>query len=325
MERSVRLGSLIWFATGAAAMLLATVIVLQAWGVDAAPGDSDATLVATTPCRLADTRSDAQFNVGPKSSPFGPGETATIDARGDEGECPATSLPDDAVALALNVTALNASQNSFVTIWSDGDRPNSSSLNPTPGQPPTPNAVIAELSASGSFDVYNENGTVDIVIDVVGHYTASSLHELNDRLLAAEAAIQQLDEREAFAATSEFDGATMLTSTPTDMVSLEVTAPVAGQVTVTSHAGVRHDGADGDDVVCKIFESNEPVGPLTQVNIAHIQWFETHDPANDTTLNGTRVFDVPAGTHTFDLTCMELGDGGWVWDRSLSAIFTPAR
>ncbi len=147
--------------------------------VDAVTSSGERTVyTAVVPCRLIDTRPDAQFNVGPRTTPLGQGETDTFDARGAQGECPAASLPDDAVALALNVTALDATADGFLTFWADGTRPNAASLNPSPAQPPVPNAVTTEQSASGSFNVYNENGTVDIVIDVLGYYTD---HNHDDR------------------------------------------------------------------------------------------------------------------------------------------------
>lgn len=123
-------------------------------------------LVPITACRIADTRPASQ--VGPKASPVGPNETHTVSAHGTNGDC---ILPTDAVALSLNVTALNATSRSFVTIWANGTtRPLASSLNPAPGQPPTPNAVVTELSADGNFDVFNEAGSIDVIIDVNGYY-----------------------------------------------------------------------------------------------------------------------------------------------------------
>ena len=44
-----------------------------------------------------------------------------------------------------------------------------SSLNPAPGEPPTPNAVATPIDA-GRFNVYNNKGNSDIVIDINGYY-----------------------------------------------------------------------------------------------------------------------------------------------------------
>lgn len=132
-------------------------------------------LIPIEPCRVADTRPGTD-NVGPKASPLGPGEIHTISAHGDNGDC--TGIPTDAIALSLNVTALDATQLTYLTIWATGDdQPFSSSLNPSPGQPPTPNAVTTELSTNGQFDIFNESGTVNVIVDINGYYAD---HDHND-------------------------------------------------------------------------------------------------------------------------------------------------
>ena len=124
------------------------------------------------------TRPEPEVNVGPRTTPLGPGETITIDARGAQGQCTAAQLPTNATALALNVTVPTATANGFLTIWGDGPRPNASSLNPAPAQPPTPNAVTVTRSGAGTFNVYNENGFTHFIIDVVGHHVP---HNHDDR------------------------------------------------------------------------------------------------------------------------------------------------
>ena len=119
------------------------------------------------PCRLADTR-PAPFTVGPRTSPLGPEESYTLSGWGAVGEC---TLPSDTTGLALNVTALDQSAATFLTLYPTGDpRPNASNLNPTPGEPPTPNAVNVDLNAAGQFDVFNQFGNVNVIVDVVGYY-----------------------------------------------------------------------------------------------------------------------------------------------------------
>ncbi len=144
--------------------------------VNAQSGGSGAGYTAVTPCRLVDTRA-GDNNVGDRATPFASGESDTFAARGAQGQCSAAQLPPSATALALNVTALRASEQTFLTFWPEGARPNSSSLNPSPGAPPTPNAVITQLGAGGSFDVYNEAGNVGLIVDVVGYFTGLDLDE----------------------------------------------------------------------------------------------------------------------------------------------------
>lgn len=70
----------------------------------------------------------------------------------------------------MNVTALGAAELSFLTIWAGGDRPLAASLNPAPEAPPVPNAVTTQLSVDQQFEIYNNAGSVDVVVDVNGYY-----------------------------------------------------------------------------------------------------------------------------------------------------------
>ena len=162
-----------WAALGAA---VAVTLGGGGIGLVTATSPSDATtLVAITPCRVIDTRPD--FTVGSKASPLGPGETHTVATHGDNGDC--TGIPADAVAVSMNVTAVEATAPTFLTIWATGEpRPTASSLNPSPGQPPTPNAVTTNLNAGGRFDIFNLAGNVHVLADINGYYVD---HHHDDR------------------------------------------------------------------------------------------------------------------------------------------------
>lgn len=84
------------------AAVLALVVVLWAWQADAAPGDTDATFVPITPCRLIDTR--FEFRVG-QFGAFGADETKTIVAHGTNGE---STIPADAVGWSAGFPAAGA-------------------------------------------------------------------------------------------------------------------------------------------------------------------------------------------------------------------------
>ncbi len=124
--------------------------------------------VAIAPCRLMDTRPGAD-NVGPRNTPIGAAETMTVAGTGDVvGPC---NIPTGISAIETNVTTVGATAGSFLTFFaSDVARPTASNLNPTPGQPPTPNSVTINLPAAGTFNVYNHAGTVNVIIDIVGYY-----------------------------------------------------------------------------------------------------------------------------------------------------------
>jgi hypothetical protein len=163
-----------WAAIGAA-----IAITIGAGGVglvDASVGSGERTVfVPITPCRVMDTRPDS--TVGPKSSPLGPSETHTVTAHGDNGDC--VGIPADAVALSLNITTVGATMPSFLTIWEAGQpQPGSSSLNPVPGEPPTPNGVTTALSPAGQFSLFNFQGAVDVIADITGYYVD---HNHDDR------------------------------------------------------------------------------------------------------------------------------------------------
>jgi hypothetical protein len=123
--------------------------------------------IAIDPCRLTDTR--PQFLVGPRATPYGPNETVTWVGTGAQGNC---NVPAGVSALALNVTALDATAPTYLqfapgnTVTPGG----ASSLNPVPGEPPTPNAVTISIDDEGEFSIYNLAGTVHVIIDVVGYF-----------------------------------------------------------------------------------------------------------------------------------------------------------
>lgn len=178
-----------WAALGAV-----VAITLGAGGIGfASIGSGERNVfVPIAPCRVVDTRPASQ--VGPRSTPLGADETYSVSTHGTNGNC---TIPTDAVALSLNITALDATLPTFLTVWAtDETRPNASSLNPAPGQSPTPNAVITGLSGTGLFDIYNKQGDVHIVADINGYYAD---HHHDDRYYTHDEA----DARFAPASPSE--------------------------------------------------------------------------------------------------------------------------
>jgi len=133
---------------------------------DVSSGDRPV-LVPIETCRIADTR-PAPDTVGPKSSPLAAADTMTVSAQQAGTDCTG-KIPATATALSMNVTALNATSNSFLTIWPDGVRPDASALNPAPGQRVF-NAVTTELAADQTFQIYNNRGDVDVFVDINGYY-----------------------------------------------------------------------------------------------------------------------------------------------------------
>jgi len=141
------------------------------------PGDDDSTFVPVAPCRLFDFRSGPD-NVGAKDTPLGAGEANryTQNVVGSNGNC---VIPVDAVAVSMNVTIVNPTAQSNLRVFpADVATPNASNLNWLAGQSPTPNKVDVKLSPDGKIGLYSHAGTVNVLADVVGYYTAKSLKEL---------------------------------------------------------------------------------------------------------------------------------------------------
>jgi hypothetical protein len=116
-----------------------------------------------TPARVLDTRNTSQGEV---SSPVRRRQTVSQRVAGVAG------VPVDAAAVVLNVTAVAPTHDTYLTVWPAGrDRPVVSSLNTAAGQV-VGNLVIAEVGSNGRVDLYNHNGEVDVVFDVVGYVPA---------------------------------------------------------------------------------------------------------------------------------------------------------
>jgi len=154
--------------SGVVASLLAAsaVTIATMLETDAAGGTASA-FVPITPCRLADTRTGA--NIGTRTTALHPTETHSFAVWGTNGNC---TIPTTATGVVANVTAIGATATTFLTIFpSDASRPNTSNLNPLAGSPPTPNQVTVALSAGGAVSIYNDAGTVNLIIDLAGYYT----------------------------------------------------------------------------------------------------------------------------------------------------------
>ena len=175
-----------WAAIGAA-----VAITLGAGGigfVDAAKEDGPRPVyTAITTCRILDTR--PLHMIGSKTDDFGPRETHTVNVWGDNGQC--SDIPNDVTSVQLNVTAVDATMLTHFTFWPDGPLPNGSSLNPSANQPPAPNAVTVDLSATGTFNVFNFQGNVHLIIDLVGIYQD---HTHDDRYYTEEETNALTDE-----------------------------------------------------------------------------------------------------------------------------------
>ena len=165
-----------WSAFGAAvAVTLAAGVALpSAKATNSDGGGAGGLFVPIVPCRLFDTR--ASSTVGPRSAPLAANDTFTQPVTGKRGNC---TIPTQATGVAMNVTAVNPTATSYLTVYpSDAKQPTASNLNWVAGAPPTANKVDVKLSADGQINLFNNGGAVDVVGDVVGYYTG---HDHDDR------------------------------------------------------------------------------------------------------------------------------------------------
>jgi hypothetical protein len=112
-----------------------------------------------TPVRVLDTRGGLKP---------GRGTTVTATVTGlDSG------VPAGASAVAVNITATQATAGGFITAWATGQpRPEASNVN-LPGAGATvPNLAIVPVGAGGSISLYTDAGT-HLLVDVAGWFTGA--------------------------------------------------------------------------------------------------------------------------------------------------------
>ena len=125
-------------------------------------------LQSVTPYRALDTRN----GTGGRSTPLGPNGSFDVTVRGVGG------VPADADSVVLNVTAVFPTATSWLTVWPAGQaKPLASSLNYVAGQV-VPNAVICKVGSNGKVSLNNANGSVNVVVDVMGYLSSSAAGRL---------------------------------------------------------------------------------------------------------------------------------------------------
>jgi hypothetical protein len=115
-----------------------------------------------TQTRLLDTRDESG---GP--GPVGAGSTTSLTVLG-VGGVPASGVS----AVTLNIAAYGPTANTYLTAWPNGTtRPTTSSLNPLKNTNVV-NQAIVKVGTSGKVQIYNAFGSLDLVVDVAGYFTA---------------------------------------------------------------------------------------------------------------------------------------------------------
>ena len=118
------------------------------------------------PSRLVGAYTQCDSNTAPGSpgNPIAPATNRTVQTSG------LGYVPSGATAAVLNLTAVAPSTSSYLTVFPSGTRPTTSDLNLF-AVGVLANLVVATLTNSGSFNVYNAAGDTNVVIDIAGWYT----------------------------------------------------------------------------------------------------------------------------------------------------------
>ena len=281
-------------------------VFLQGSGVSSNPIGP---LQPITPNRLLDTRQQittAGSSHGLSTESIVPGGTS-ISVKVTGGD-----VPDTALAVALNVTAVNGVLPGYLTIFPDGGpQPGTSSVNFPPGAP-SPNTVVAKVGVNGRIRIF-ANASVDVIVDVFGWFgpggTARLLTVVPDRVLDTRVGGTSVGTGQTIdvqiAGTSRVPvGATaaVLNVTAADAVGpgfLTVFPSDRAQPLVSSvnfEAGVPRPnsviapiGADGK---IKVFASNQ-----THVIVDVMGWFGTAGQSEYVEIPSDRVFDSRLPAH----------------------------
>lgn len=320
-----------WAAIGAAVAVTLGAGSMSMVSADTSP-DGAATFVGTDPCRILDTR-DAPNRVNTFDT-LGPSGKITVTASGDVGNCKAaegTAIPAAATGLQLNVTAVGASAITDLRVYPGaGDPPTASNLNPYPGEPPVPNAVTVKLDDSDQFSIWNNQGNVDILIDVVGYYTDEFTitgEEVQNNSLTKD---DILDEPGLSYNLTANTGNVALTGGDDTVGSVRLNIPAAGFVTVHADVNWTEGSANNDMATCQIVKNGTAI-------VDGEQFFRLNDLDGDsiyyTTTSAHRTFPVSTSDNvgnvvsgfgaTFNLVCDEQAGDINVGAVAMTATYMP--
>ncbi len=126
------------------------------------------------PKRICDTRPNNPSNLTGQmaqcnSHTLGSNTTLSVQVSGLD------SIPAQATSVVINLTATNATGNSYLTAWPDGQTmPLASTLNFVSDET-VANETTLQLGLDGAIDIYNYSGNVDVIVDIEGYYSPASL------------------------------------------------------------------------------------------------------------------------------------------------------
>lgn len=117
-----------------------------------------------TPFRLLDSRESGTSAYWNPVGKLNNNQTRDLQVTGRGG------VPSDARAVIVNLTAVEGSLQSFVTAYPTGSpKPNASNVNFVAGEI-IPNLAIVKVGTGGKITLYNNSGSVNVIVDVVGYF-----------------------------------------------------------------------------------------------------------------------------------------------------------
>jgi hypothetical protein len=150
----------------------ATDVVVDASGYFSAAGSSSVGTqfnAEATPVRICDTRAVTSFSPQNQCSnkPIASGGTdpLPLTIRGMAG------IPANATAVVVNLTGVTPTQSTFLTVFPGGPAPNASDLNPAAGETRANLDVATINPTSGEISIFNQSGSINVVVDVLGWYS----------------------------------------------------------------------------------------------------------------------------------------------------------
>jgi hypothetical protein len=147
----------------------ADVVVDVSGYYSAAGGTGNQFTTETNPVRICDTRVSNPSQLSGAYSqclgkPIDPSGNLTLQVAGLAG------VPAGAKAVVVNLTAVSPTMPTYLTVYPGPNRTSASDLNPSAGEVRA-NLSVATINPNGTITVYNNSGSVNVVVDVLGWYS----------------------------------------------------------------------------------------------------------------------------------------------------------
>ncbi|MGZ4693489.1 MAG: choice-of-anchor Q domain-containing protein, partial [Acidimicrobiales bacterium] len=141
-------------------------VIVDLMGYYAPAPEGTSTYSSIAPERLADSRDHTVLQT------FAPHSVQSLVVAGGS-----TPVPDDASAVVVNLTATDVTAPTFLTAYPKGapSVPNVSNLN-LAFHETRANLAIVKVGADHSISLFNDSGTANVIVDVVGYFTTDDTH-----------------------------------------------------------------------------------------------------------------------------------------------------